>query len=118
MVFVFFFTSVCKSNQSSPFNFKVHENDECVTFQRNNMIGEPSVVSISPQRLRRWPNIETTMGERLVFAGYNYPYPADLIYLNFQALEVVSGYRDPQPQVLENYSHLYNLRRTFANFDV
>ena len=35
---------------------------------------------------------------------------AQLIYLNFQPLEVVSRYRDPQPQVVENWSHLFNLR--------
>ena len=33
-----------------------------------------------------------------------------LIYLNFQPLEVVSRYREPQPQVVENYSYLFNLR--------
>ena len=38
------------------------------------------------------------------------PYPAELIYLIFQPLEVVSRYRDPQPQVVENYSYLFNLR--------
>ena len=38
------------------------------------------------------------------------PYPADLIHLNFQPLEFVSRYRDPQPQVVENYSYLLNLR--------
>ena len=27
------------------------------------------------------------------------PYPVQLIYLNFQALEIVSRYRDPQSQV-------------------
>ena len=37
------------------------------------------------------------------------PYPAKLIYLNFQPLEVVSRYRDPQPQVAENYRYLFNL---------
>ena len=37
------------------------------------------------------------------------PYPAKLIYLNFQPLEVVSRYRDPQLQVAENYSYLFNL---------
>ena len=26
-----------------------------------------------------------------------------LIYLNFQLLEIVSRYRDPQPEVVENY---------------
>ena len=38
------------------------------------------------------------------------PYPAKVIYLNFQPLDVVSRYRDPQLQVVENYSHLFNLR--------
>ena len=31
------------------------------------------------------------------------PYPAKLNNLNFQPLEVVSRYRDPQLQVAENY---------------
>ena len=38
------------------------------------------------------------------------PSPAKLIYLNFQPLEVVSRYCDPQLQVGENYSYLFNLR--------
>ena len=38
-----------------------------------------------------------------------YPFPAELIYLNFHPLEVVSRYRDPQLQVGENYSHLFNM---------
>ena len=37
------------------------------------------------------------------------PEPAVLIYLNFQALEVVSRYRDPQLQVPEIYLDLLNL---------
>ena len=37
------------------------------------------------------------------------PYPAKIIHLNFQPLEVVSRYRDPQIQVGENYSYLFNL---------
>ena len=40
-------------------------------------------------------------------------YPAVLVYLNFQPLEVVSRYRDPQPTVAENYSYLFNLRPNF-----
>ena len=36
------------------------------------------------------------------------PYPAKLIYLNFQPLEVVSCYRDQQLQVAENYLYLFN----------
>ena len=38
------------------------------------------------------------------------PYPAKLNYFNFQPLEVVAHYRDPQPQVAENYSYLFILR--------
>ena len=37
------------------------------------------------------------------------PYPSESIYLNFLPLEVVSRYRDPQLQVAENYSCLFNL---------
>ena len=37
------------------------------------------------------------------------PYPDQLINFNFQPLEVVSRYRDPQPQVVENYSYSFNL---------
>ena len=38
------------------------------------------------------------------------PYPVKSIYLNFQQLEVVSRYRDSQPQVVEKNSFLINLR--------
>ena len=38
------------------------------------------------------------------------PHPAKLFFLIFQPLEVVSRYRDPQPEVIENYSYLFNLR--------
>ena len=34
-----------------------------------------------------------------------------LIYLNFQPLEFVSRYRDPQSHVVENYSYLFNLKQ-------
>ena len=37
------------------------------------------------------------------------PYHATVIYLNFHPLEVVSRYREPQLQVGENYSYLFNL---------
>ena len=37
------------------------------------------------------------------------PYPAKVIYLNLHQLEVVFRFRDPQPQVIENYSSLFNL---------
>ena len=35
--------------------------------------------------------------------------------LKFHSLEVVSRYRDPQLQVDENYSYLYNLNQIFVN---
>ena len=44
-------------------------------------------------------------GERAAVNTYH----AMLIYLNFQPLEVVSRYRDPQLQVAENYAYLLNL---------
>ena len=44
------------------------------------------------------------------------PYPANLIYLNFRPLEVVSRYRDPQLQVGENYSYLFSLRQNICKF--
>ena len=37
------------------------------------------------------------------------PYPAKLMHFNFQPLEVLSRYRDPQPQVIENYKYFFNL---------
>ena len=45
---------------------------------------------------------------------YSNPCPAKLI-LNFQLLQLVSRYRDPQPEVVENYSYLFNLRPKSAN---
>ena len=38
------------------------------------------------------------------------PYPAKHVYLNFQPLEDVSRNRDLQPQVVENYWYLFNLK--------
>ena len=38
--------------------------------------------------------------------------------LNFHPLEVVSRYRDPQPQVGENYSYLVNLRTNIVWFPI
>ena len=38
------------------------------------------------------------------------PYAPKSIYLNFHPLEVVSHYRDPQLQVGEIYSYLFNLK--------
>ena len=45
----------------------------------------------------------------IIVIGGN-PYPAKLIYLNFQPLEVASRYRDPQPQIVANYTYLFNLK--------
>ena len=41
-----------------------------------------------------------------------------LFYLNLQPLEVVSRYRDPQPQVFENDFYLFDLRANIENIDV
>ena len=60
-----------------------------------------------PHRLRRWPSNKQISGERTesIFTLTR----AKLIYLNFQSLEFVSRYRDPQPEVIEKYSYLFNL---------
>ena len=41
------------------------------------------------------------------------PLPAMLSYLTFHPLEVVSRYRDPQLQVAEKSSCLFNLRQIY-----
>ena len=43
-------------------------------------------------------------------------YPAKVNNLNFQPLEVVSRYRDPQLQVAENYSCLFNLSTKICKY--
>ena len=43
--------------------------------------------------------------------------PAKLSDLNFQPLEVVSRYRDSQPQVVENYSYVTHLYITSLMLD-
>ena len=40
-----------------------------------------------------------------------------LIYLHFQPLEVVSRYRNPQPQVVDNYSYLVNLKPNIYKYE-
>ena len=48
---------------------------------------------------------------------YPGPYLAiKVIYVTFQPLEVVSRYRDPQPQVVENNPHMFNLKPNIYNF--
>ena len=42
------------------------------------------------------------------------PYTVNLIYLNFYPFEVVSYHRNPQLQVAENYSYLFNLRTSIC----
>ena len=44
------------------------------------------------------------------------PFPAKLSYLNFHPLKVVSRYREPQLQVGENYSYLFNLRSNICKY--
>ena len=48
-----------------------------------------------------------------IFYSFNYminPYITELFNLNFQSLEVVSRYRDPQIKVTENLCYLWNDR--------
>ena len=40
-----------------------------------------------------------------IYFGYPKKCPAELMYFNFRPLEVVSRYREPQPQMVENYVH-------------
>ena len=54
--------------------------------------------------------IDTFQRELQVTASSFKPYRAKSIYLNFQPFEIVSRYLDPQPQVVENYLYLLNLR--------
>ena len=44
------------------------------------------------------------------------PFPAKLIYFNFQPLKVVCRYRDPQLQVAEKYWYLFNLRPNICEY--
>ena len=46
------------------------------------------------------------------------PLTAKLFNLNFQSLEVVSRWRDPQLQVMENYSDLTKWRSTIFKYSV
>ena len=52
--------------------------------------------------------------------GLSNPHAAKSTYLNFQPLEIVSRYRyrDPQLQVAENYSYLFNLSTNIYNLGV
>ena len=44
------------------------------------------------------------------------PLAAKVSGLNFQQLEAVSRYRDPQLQVVENYSYLFDLGQNIRKF--
>ena len=61
-------------------------------------------------------NKYTFLKSRNHFVGSLTPFSAELINLNFQPLEVVSRYRDPQFQVAENYSYFFNLRPNICKF--
>ena len=62
--------------------------------------------ALNAEKLFYWWKMDT--GTKIERVDFN-PYPK-LNYLNFQPLEVVSRYRDLQPQVVENYLYLLNLR--------
>ena len=44
------------------------------------------------------------------------PHLAKLFYLNFLPFKVIYHYRHPQPQVIEKYSYLFNLRPNINKF--
>ena len=46
--------------------------------------------------------------ENNVLSETKHDYFEPLIYVNFQPLEVVARYRDPQLQVAKNHSYLFN----------
>ena len=58
--------------------------------------------------IRPW--IDAELGYNFITLSYINPLTAKLNNLNFRPLEVVSRYRDPQLQVGDNYSCLFNLR--------
>ena len=59
--------------------------------------------SIFPAYFLVWRTRLKSAIEAMSILRFN-PYPVQLISLNFQPLEFVCRYRDPQPQVVENYT--------------
>ena len=59
--------------------------------------------------------VASTGNSKLLLPSFN-PYSAKLHNLNFHPLKVVSRYRDPQLQVGENLSYLFNLRQNICNY--
>ena len=49
-------------------------------------------------------SIRVLYGAKIIYVN-----AANLFHLNFQPLQVVSRYRDPRLQVVENYPDLFNL---------
>ena len=52
----------------------------------------------------------------ILYIYFNFHPPVKLTILNFHPLEVMSCYRDPQLQVCENYSYLFNLRSNICKY--
>ena len=74
----------------------------------------PPLMSSSPSYSHRDTQVQMgenyyTLNPNMCQSYYFNHYPAKEIYLNFQPREVVSRYRDPQPQVAENTTYLFNL---------
>ena len=61
-----------------------------------------------------------TLQARNITVTLNHVNPAELFYFNFQPFEVLSRYRDPQPQAVENYAYLFDLKpnMSYMNLDV
>ena len=54
-------------------------------------------------------NFGSTCVAGTVYIRFTHPFHTKLAYFNFYPPEVVSRYRDPQLQVGENYTYLFNL---------
>ena len=72
-----------------------------------------SILRYNLYNLAAWYLEESNM--RSCIAAIN-PLTAMIFNLNCHPHEVVSRYRDPQLQVGENYSYLFNLRPNMYNF--
>ena len=54
--------------------------------------------------------------DQMIIEAHVNPCPAKLSNFNFNPVEVVSRYRDPQLQLCENYSYLFILMPIICNY--
>ena len=122
--FVVTFGQIRLSRQTWHFDPQLHSMKFCTNFEP--ALGE-RLISSGIWHFRQWwcntvlSIISLTQVNHRVMvknAIFNVnPYPAKLIYLNFNPLEVVSRYRDPQLQMVK-ITKKKNWDQTFVNADV